>query len=82
MGRRGGPTDGMRRRGFRGPAADFCRQALRRAEAAGWRIRVTGKNHVVLLPPQGRPIYLPGTSSSVRSVARLRAALRRAGLPL
>jgi len=69
----------MRHRGFQGPAASFCRKALRRASEAGWRIRVTGKNHAGLLPPSGRPIFLPGTSSSVRAVANLRAALRRAG---
>jgi len=75
-----GPTRGQRHRGFQGPAAAFCRIALRRAEEAGWRIHVTGKNHVCLLPPRGRPVYLPVTSSSVRTARYLRAQLRRAGL--
>ena len=64
-----------------GPSAGFVRRAARAARRAGWRVSLTGKNHIELADPVGgRPVRLPLTSSSQRTERRLRAVLRRGGL--
>lgn len=61
-------------------AGKRARPLVRAALAQGWRVEVTGGNHLRLLPPHGRPVFMAATPSDHRSVLNARATLRRAGL--
>lgn len=51
------------------------------ATAQGWRVELTGANHVRWLSPDGaNPVVSALTPSSQRTYQNLRSQLRRAGL--
>lgn len=51
------------------------------AKAAGWRIELTGGDHVRWYPPDGgRPVVSALTPSDHRAAKNTRAYLRRSGL--
>lgn len=54
---------------------------LRDVRRAGWSVTTTGGGHLRLCPPRkGSCIYTGSTPSDHRSLANLRAQLKRAGL--
>lgn len=59
------------------------RDLVRFAEAHGWAVHASAKNHVVFLSPDGKHrVVAAGTASDHRSLLNLIGQLRRAGLPV
>jgi hypothetical protein len=59
------------------------RRAQLIAEGMHWTITRTGGGHLRWKPPQGKPVFTPGTpGGNNRSVQNSIAQLRRAGLPV
>lgn len=56
------------------------RELVRAAQAAGWRVELTGGGHVKFLPPGGRPVFGSQTPSDPSAWRNMRSDLRRAGL--
>jgi hypothetical protein len=59
---------------------DF-RALAAQARGAGWTISSLGNQHLVWRSPQGGWVYSSSSPSDWRAPHKLRAALRRAGLP-
>jgi hypothetical protein len=51
------------------------------ARAAGWHIQPLGGGHLIWRAPTGAWVYSSSSPSDWRAPRKLRAALRRAGLP-
>lgn len=56
------------------------RELVKAAQAAGWRVELTGGGHVRFLPPEGPVVFGSQTPSSPAGWRNLRSDLRRAGL--
>ena len=58
------------------------RNLAKQAKAAGWRIEVTGREHLRWTSPEGKVVFSSGTPSTQASRRALAGWLRRAGLEL
>jgi hypothetical protein len=56
------------------------RDIVRGARRAGWTVRTTNGGHLRFNAPSGESVYAASTPSDPRSVATLRAHLKRRGL--
>lgn len=61
---------------------DVFQQLIQAAEAQGWTVILTRKCHLHFITPTGVSVFGPGTTSDNRSIHRVRAKLRRAGLKI
>lgn len=59
--------------------SEMHRDILDAVEAAGWPTR-KGSKHILVYPPEGRPIAISTTKVGRRSQLNTRSAFRRAGL--
>ncbi len=53
---------------------------VKAAWEAGWWCERKGTNHIACYPPGGAYVMMPSTPSGSRTLANVRAKLRRAGL--
>lgn len=56
------------------------KQLIRKAQEAGWSVKVRRNSHYKITNPEGESYYCGSTPSDVRAVKNVRAALRRMGL--
>jgi predicted RNA binding protein YcfA (HicA-like mRNA interferase family) len=69
-------------RGIARDAAGF-RAVVKVALKHGWRVEATRNNHVRFLSPDGKHMFIASTTAgSSGAMSKLKAQLRKAGLPL
>jgi predicted RNA binding protein YcfA (HicA-like mRNA interferase family) len=52
------------------------------AERLGWRVEITGGNHIKFMPPRRGEIVIVPKTGSYRCELNVKSRLRRAGLPV
>lgn len=68
---------------MRGIRSDEIRRLVMAAEDAGWNVELRGSGHLLLTSPNGKHKTMASTTArGHRNAMNLRAALRRAGLPV
>jgi predicted RNA binding protein YcfA (HicA-like mRNA interferase family) len=60
------------------PSKDL-RQLIKQAEKQGWRVKVTGGNHLKWLPPRGQFVISSFSPSDPRAIKNLTKQLEKEG---